>query len=169
MQQAGLMQQPQGAPAAAEAPVEGGQAATPEEQQDYDRAVAALMKILYKDDKTHAAIMQKIDPNNPGKSITELTVLLITELDQRLDIMETVIINLIPEVVDRLVELAEKSGRIQIEDREVMRIAGAASEMILQQYGTTPEDAAAVAGSVSDAERAEAEQMYKGLLNGQGG
>lgn len=175
---AGLMQPPApaGAPPAPAggAPVEGAPPeeapnVSPQEQAEYERVIGALSKVLYGDNKSHSAIMKQINPKDPFNSITMLAVRVITALDERLDIMETVILGLVPEVVDRLIELAEKSGRVQVSDRDAARIAAATQEQLMQEYETKPEDYAAMVEGVSPEEMAEYQNVYKGLKNGQAG
>jgi hypothetical protein len=137
---------------------------TEEEQADYNRAIQAVSKILYADDKMHQSIVGKINPKDYFNSLTQLVLLIITQVDKKIDIMDSVILGLVPEVTDRVVEIAEKVGRSTIPDKQVMRIATASQEALMSKYDVKKEELEEMQLNVSPEERVKYEEHYQGLL-----
>jgi len=110
------------------------------EQKEYERAMRALMNVLYENDSTSNAIMQQINPEDPISSTVKAGVLLINELDKKVDMDENIIAPVTMEVVTRLMELAENRHGIEFQENEGQAIMGATWEGVMTSFGVDQRD-----------------------------
>lgn len=145
------------------------QQATPEENAELERAWAAVAEVLYGNDKTHQAIVKKLDPKDKVGSAAMVTVFVITEVDKKINIDEGVIAGLVPNVLDAVIEIAEKARDIpEYTEKETKRALGTAMEQTLAAYGVEEEDYKAFVkerGLDSPAEQKKAKATYQEMLD----
>lgn len=158
-------------PAVPTAPQEGAVAAdgeepaTQEEQDSYDEAMEMLYKMLYVDDKTSATIVDMIQPNGKVDSIVKASVLIIQQLDTKLDLDASVIPELVMDVPDRLIEIAEKSKRMTFSEGELKAILGSTQEMVMQVIDVDAGEARRMMDNVSPEQKAQATRDYQKFLS----
>ena len=147
------------------------QEATPDEQTEYERGMAAVAKVLYSNDKTANAVVDQVDPNNKIGSTAKVNILFMRELDKKVDLAEVVIAPITQEVTERVVELAEARHGIEYAPDEVEKILGATWEGVATLFGSDggPEGAQSfqqfAQGMDSDA-LASLKQQHEARLNG---
>src|SRR5688572_22641948 len=87
--------------------------ALPEQMQDqFESAVTMLYQVLYKNPETSRAVLDQIivdeDPQMKAEGAARACVLLVQQIDEKLDLANEVMPYFITTVVDRLIELATK-------------------------------------------------------------
>lgn len=135
--------------------------ATPEEQEAYENAVAAATEMIHGDDTVHEGIMSMLGAEKPADALISATMLVLTEIDKKLDLPEVVIFELASTIFDLLVELGETAGLFSLDESQEKKIAGALAQMILQTYGGEAEDIQQFLSGVSDQEAASTLETYK--------
>jgi hypothetical protein len=120
-----------------------GNEATPEEQDAYDRVVAAAGEVLY-DDKTNPDIMNmlKSKQDNPAQALADVTSMVVIQLDEQSGgkIPEVVILPVVEEILPMVAELANAAGIFKPDDR-TMNLAAQQTLMELgEHYGVSEED-----------------------------
>lgn len=157
----GMIQEGKTTPAGSE------EAATPEEQAEYERAVGALGKVMYEDEESSEAILDQLREEDPIGSITKASVLLVRQLDDRLDLDENVIAQFTLEVVDRMVDLYQEKTGQPLEDADVEKVVASTWEGIMQVYDIDEEDYRQFTDGLSEDEVKSMEQSYKQKLGGE--
>ena len=180
-----MEQAPQGAPQQAAPPQPGaGQAmpppggpqpggppgAPPEGGQDPDvaeveRGMKAIAEMLYKNEASSDAFLKSVKPNDKAGSTSKAAILLITEIDKKINLSERVLGVLSGIAAGEVMELAEAGHGITYSEKEQQQIVMTTFEGILQAYGVDPQHAANVAGQADEAQQKEAMSMYEGALN----
>jgi len=127
--------------------------ANAEEQSIYEKVVMAGMKILFDDEKTRPAVINKLkaQKGNPAQSIADLTIMLMLELDKKSGgkIPETVILPAASELLEQISELAESANLFPV-DQAVMNYAAQLMVVGLgKEYGVEPEDIDEIMSSMS--------------------
>lgn len=142
----------------------GEEPATPEEQESYEEAMEMLYKMMYVDDKTSATILDMIQPNAKVDSIVKTSVLVIQQLDEKLDLDAAVIPEMVITVPDMLIELAERGKQIQFSEGELKAILGSTQEMVMQVVDVDAGEARRLMEQITPEQRAQAERDYKQFL-----
>ncbi len=164
------------APAAAPAAKRGGMAdgnmpmnetdATSGEQAEYDRAMDALGQVLYSNEKISNSIVDQIDPEDPVGSTAKVSMLLIQQLDQKVDLDEVVVADITQETVSRIMELAEARHGIEYDDRDAQAILGATWEGVSEMFGVDEADHAELVNSVGSERLGPLKAQHEAALNG---
>lgn len=180
---------PQAAPQGAPAPAPGGQGirqvdptaaaveghtpagmteeqATPEEQAEYERAMKALASVLYRNDRTANAIVDQILPDDKISTTTKASILLIQQLDEKINMDEAVVAQMSQEVTARLMELAENRHGMQYGDREAQVIMGSVWEGVQELFGMEKQDAEALMAGIGGEGLVDLKGQYEAMLNG---
>jgi len=160
---------PEKAPAPA-VPEPGGQVtseepASDEEQQSYEEAIKMLYKMMYVDDKTSATVVDMLQPGAKVDSIVKASVLIIQQIDEKLDLEAAVIPQLVMEVPDMLIELAERAKQMTFSDGELKAILGSTQEMVMQVIDVDAGEARRLMDSISPEQKAQAERDYNQMLS----
>lgn len=140
--------------------------ASPEEQKEYERAMQALSQVLYANDEIANSIVDQIDPNDKVSSTSKVSMLLINQLDQKINMDESVVASVATETVERISELAEARHGIQYGDRELQVIMGSVWEGVQEMFGMEEQDAQALMAGVGGDGLADLKGQYEGFLNG---
>lgn len=135
--------------------------ATEDEQREYERAMGALSKILYEDERTSASIVRQLTPEEKIGSVAKASMLTITQLDQKLDFDESIIAEFTQDVVDRIIDLYENVHSEEFSDQEMKQALGATWEGIMEVYGVDEEDYAELTAGLSDEEFEGYKSQYK--------
>lgn len=142
---------------------------TGEEQQEYERGLSACVKMLHGDAKSQMAIVERIDPTNPVGSLAEIIVMVITTVDDKIDLGEDTILPLAEELVDLVIEVATASGRVKsVSSKQAEQILGTATELLIDHYGADEESFQEVAGGLSADQEKELASQYQTSLSGEG-
>jgi len=142
--------------------------ATPEENQELERAFGAVSEALFGNDKSHKAMVNKMDPQDKVGSAASVSTLLITEVDKKINIDEGVIAGLVPPTVDAVIETFEKARQVEFSDTETTQALATTMEAVLATYGVDPESYEAFLqeqGLDNEEALGKAEGAYKGMLN----
>jgi hypothetical protein len=142
------------------------QPASPEEQKEYERVMEALSKVLYSNDKTAGAIVDQVLPSDKITSTTKATVLLVQQLDEKVQMDEAVVAEVTQEATARIMELAEARHGFQYGEREAQVIMGSVWEGVQGLFGMDQQQAEALMAGVGGDGLASLKQQYEGFLNG---
>ena len=142
----------------------------PEEQEEFERAMAELSDTLYTNEKTSKALVEMIDPEDKVGSTVKAVLSLVTSMDDKINMDEGIIYNITMEAADRLIDLAESAGK-EFNEKETEQVALAAWEGMMTAYddeaeGNLQEDHDYLAEGMSDVEKKQAETRYQELSNG---
>lgn len=138
--------------------------ATPEEQAEYERAIKALETVMYGNDKTSRAIADQIQPENKIDSVVKASLILLKQLDEKLNLDEVILPQLTQEITDRVVEMGERVKQIEFSDKDLQMIIGAAWEGVMGAYGVDEDSYASLTEGLSDADKKAYEDQYKRIL-----
>lgn len=116
------------------------QDADPREQQEYQRAMRSVAKVLYGSDGTANAIVDQVQPNDKVGSTAKVAMLFIKELDRKINMDEAVIAEVTRETVERISELAEARHSIQYQLPEMEKVLGATWEGVQSMFGNEDVD-----------------------------
>lgn len=145
------------------------QQATPEEQQEYERVMQAISTALYDDDKTFEAVNQMLQSGeDPVQAVVKATILVITEIDKKIDIPDVVLPQLPSTVFDMILEIGTKAGVLNLTDEQVKAGVSAAQQMLMQVYGLTEEDFAGLSEGLDENDVNELAGIYQDATNGSG-
>jgi hypothetical protein len=140
--------------------------ATPGEQAEYERAMKALAQVLYQNDKMAAAMVDQIIPDDKIGSTTKASLMLIQQMDEKLQMDESIVAQFSVEVVERLTELAEARHNMEYGDRELQVIMGAVWEGVQQMFGMEQQDAEALMAGLGGEGIADLKQQHEAFYNG---
>jgi hypothetical protein len=107
----------------------------PREQEEYERAMRALVKVLYSNDDTANAIVDQVSPDDLVGSTSKVSMLFLKELDRKINMDEAVIASITQEIVERVAELAEARHQVQFAPTDMEKIMGATWEGVQTMYG----------------------------------
>lgn len=109
--------------------------ATPEEQKEYERAIRAMAKVLYGNDKTANSIVDQITPNDLVGSTAKVSMLFIKELDRKINMDQMVVAEVTRESVERIAELAEARHQVEYKAQDMEQVLGATWEGVQSMFG----------------------------------
>jgi hypothetical protein len=109
--------------------------ASPEEQKEYERAIRAMAKVLYGNDKTANSIVDQITPNDLVGSTAKVSMLFIKELDRKINMDQMVVAEVTRESVERIAELAEARHRVEYKAQDMEQVLGATWEGVQSMFG----------------------------------
>ena len=140
--------------------------ASPEEQKEYERAMQALAQILYSNEKTSNAIVDQINPEDKVSSTAKVSILLMKQLDSKIQLDEGVVAEVTREATARIMELAEARHGLEYGGREEQVILGSVWEGIQSVFGMDQDDAAILMQGIGGDNLAQMKETYEGMLNG---
>jgi hypothetical protein len=140
--------------------------ATPEEQAEYERAMRALAQVLYANDNVANSIVDQIQVEDRVGSTTKVSILLIQQLDKKLQMDESIVAQMSQEVVERIMELAEARHNFEYGDREGQVIMGSVWEGVQQMFGMERGDAEALMAGIGGEGIADLKQQHEAFYNG---
>ncbi len=140
--------------------------ATPGQQAEYERAMKALAQVLYQNDKMASAMVDQIVPDDKIGSTTKASLMLIQQMDEKLQMDESVVAQFSVEVVERLTELAEARHNMQYGDRELQVIMGAVWEGVQAMFGMEQQEAEALIAGIGGEGIADLKQQHEAFYNG---
>jgi len=141
---------------------------TGEEQQAYEKGIDELGNVLYNNEQASDALLKVIQPENKVETTTKTVVTLISQIDDKLDLVEGTIHSLTMEAADRLIDLAEAKG-IKFSERETEQVAMAAWEGVMGTFGgdeSMEGDYKYLSAGLSDTELEQGKAKYQELKGG---
>ena len=111
------------------------EAASPEENAEYERVRSALDRVLFEEDAIADDIITQLDRNDPVSTITKATALVIQNLDDKVDMDEIVIPQITIDAVDSVIELAENRFGNELDMPTSEAILGATWEAVMAMFG----------------------------------
>lgn len=139
--------------------------ATPDEQAAYARAMQYMSKILY-GDRGAKSIVDQIDPNDKVSSTTKAGVMIVQQMDKKLQMDQGIVAEITKEASTRIMELAEARHSMEYGGREAQVIVGATWEGVQELFGTNPEEGRAFLESYTPEELEKIKQQREGFVNG---
>lgn len=119
----------------------GAEQATPEEQESFERIGYTAMHILYADESHQGFVKMLQDGQDmPAKTLAEVAMLVFSKIDEASGgkIPEVLVIRAAEQVLDLVIELAEKAKIMQVDEKMAGR---AVQEMLIiagEMYGFDP-------------------------------
>lgn len=145
------------------------QEATPEEQQEYERGMQALAKVLYSNEKTSNAVVDQVDPNDLVGSTAKVSMLFLKQLDEKMNLDDAVVAKMTEETVMRIMELAEARHGVAYEERDAQVILSTTWEGITAMFGGAEGDQGGfdeLVGTVGADNLPALKETYEAALNG---
>lgn len=156
-------------------PDEGGEPATPQEEQAMASVLNAAMTVIYSD-QSHEKIMATLQQaGRPDAALADVAAGLMLEIDQQAQgrVPETVILPATMAIIALLAELATAAGLFQADDTVLAMAAQQATMTLMQEYGANPQDVQALIQQIGPdqvkAMVAEQQQMAQQWAGGQPG
>lgn len=140
------------------------QEATSEEQESYDQALRAADVVLYENDKTAESVENMLTAEDKIGSTVQASLMVLTQIDQKIDMPEEIIAQVAMDITDMVVDLAEEGKGIQFSEQEAQAVWGSVWEGVMETYGVDEEEYAAFTADMSDEDIAAQEQAHKGFL-----
>lgn len=142
--------------------------ASPREQQEYDRARSALAQVIYGDDGTNASIVKALDPDNKVGSVAQTALLVLTQVDDKIDMDEAVVAQATLDTVLMLADVAEQAKGLTFDEMELKQAVAATWEGMLQVFGgddPIAPDFEELSAGLSEDQLAQMGQEYSDLLD----
>jgi len=140
--------------------------ATPEEQKEYERAMTALARVLYENEKASNAIVDQIDPDDKVGSTAKVSMLFMKTLDEKIDLDEIVVAQMVEETTSRIMELAETRHSITYDEREAQMIVGSTWEGVQTMFGIDEQSHAEMVQGVGSDLLPQLKAQHEAALNG---
>ena len=140
--------------------------AAPGEQKEYERAMNALAKILYGNKKASNGVVDQIDPEDKVGSTSKVSMLFIKALDEKINLDETVVPQMVEETTSRIMELAEARHGISYDEREAQMILGSTWEGVQIMFDMDEQDHAELTRGEGTENLSQLKAEYEGALNG---
>ena len=140
------------------------QPATPEEQEEYDRASEIVQRALYEDGQIADGFENMLSPNEKVGSVAKAVIFGVSTLDSEYDFDEVIIPALTEEMTDRVIEIYEKKFQDEFSEPETQSAFGAAWEGVMQLYGTDADQYAELTQGMTEDDYDAMESEYHGML-----
>ena len=145
-----------------------GQPASPQEQKEYERATAALHEVLYGSPETSNSVVKALQhtPESKIDPLVKTSIMIMSQLDEKIDLDENIISQMAQDVVGRLIEMAEVRYNIEYSDVEMQQALGATWEGVTQMFGADEQDYQNFMSTTPKADIETGAKVYRGALNG---
>lgn len=138
--------------------------ASPEEQAEYERVLGAINRVMYGDENTSQSIADQLQPQDKIGSTVKASLLLMKQIDEKVDMDEVVIPQITQEVADRMIDLGEQVKGMQFSEQEVQAVAGATWEGVMEIFGVDPDSYEELTQGMSPEQVQGFEKEYNGYL-----
>jgi hypothetical protein len=100
-------------------------------------------------------------------SVAKAVVQVVTEMDKRGDYPEEILAGLTAWTADAVMELVNEdpSVNMKFSEKEAHQVVMTATELLLDAYGVSQQDRAALGQGMAPEELTELDSLYKGTLN----
>ncbi len=140
--------------------------AEPEEQKEYERSMNAMAQVLYSNEKTSNAIVDQVDPNDKVSSTAKVSMLFMQQLDEKINMDESIVSQMTEETVTRIMELAENRHGLEYDESEAQVILSTTWEGISQLFGMDETGHSELVNSVGSDRLPQLKEQYEAALNG---
>ena len=143
--------------------------ASAEEQQAYEEAMEELKVVLYQNKKASDALVKMISPEDLVQTTSKTVIQLIAQMDEKVNLDESVVYTVTEEAVDRLSELVETSQGVTYSEKDIQKIMMTSWEAIMGIFGGDQEMAPVYQDMVAGADDnmiKQAQQKYVEMQNG---
>jgi hypothetical protein len=149
--------------AQAQPEVGAGDPASPEDEAELNRANSALAEVLYKNDSSFKSTLKKLSAENipPLNRLSDTTMMLVTEIDNKINVDEGVILHFVATTYMSVYEVAETAGVLQLSEVEVKKGLMVTLQLALEAYGVSEADFSDFADSIGEKGAAELINMYQ--------
>ena len=144
------------------------EAATPEEEKEYEEASRVVSEALYQGD-TAEGISTMLNPEEKVGSVAKAVAFAITTLDNEYDFDEVVIPQLTEETTERIIELYEAQTDDEFSEQESQAALGAAWEAVIGAYGVESGQYAELTQGLDKSQIRGYEDEYQGMLRSASG
>lgn len=137
-------------------------------EEEVMRGIEGISNAIYGDADMSDKILAMVDGEEKVGSTAKAVIMLVTEMDKKIDLDEEAIAAVSVFAADRLMELVEADARKDLEysDMEAKQVIMTTMEGIFTAYGVTPERGAQVAEQVGPEQTAASQKIYEETLNG---
>jgi hypothetical protein len=143
----------------------GAGAASPEEEQIMDQALAEVGNMIYQSDEANASILEMLNSGGELPVAVGMVVSQIVEVvDKKMDLPEDFILPLAEATTMMLVEMADTAGIVETNDDVIEQSLMAAAKNLAQDYDLDPE---ALQSAAADPELAPEINRVGGMYAGQ--
>ncbi len=141
--------------------------ATEEEQQEYKRALEALSTVLYSNEKSHSTIVRGLSSTQQDKvePVAKMGILLIKQLDDKIDLDESVVAQITQDTTERLIEMAEARYGVEYSEVEAQQALGTMWEGVMASFGIEEEDYKRFTESLHPEDMVTAKRAYQGAIS----
>jgi len=130
------------------------------------RAIQAVSQVLYTEEAVSDKLLAMVNDKEKVGSAAKAVVMLITQVDSKIDMMEEAIAPTAAYAVDRFLELADAAGNVgEFSETESKQVMMTTMELILESYGVTPEERQATIGDMPQEETDQYGNLYQETLN----
>lgn len=136
-----------------------------EEQAEYNRGMTAFIKVLHGEEKSQSQILGALDPKNPVGSVAQVASTMIIGIDEKIDLVDTVILPMVEECVPLVAEAAEAAGKFTLKPGQLEQAIATTAEALLDHYGMDDEQYGRVIDGMSDGDLQNLQTVYQGALN----
>jgi len=143
-----------------------GEEASAAEEEELVRAREALERILYDSDELSNSLMGQINAEDKIGTTTKATVLLINQIDDKIDLDESIIAPFTMEAVDRLAELAETRHGFEYSEQELQATLGATWEGVMTMFGVDENDYKRFVSGIGEEQMGQLKTQHEGFLRG---
>tara|TARA_R110002072_G_scaffold21764_15_gene76811 strand:- start:594 stop:1106 length:513 start_codon:yes stop_codon:yes gene_type:complete len=141
-------------------------AASPEEEQLMDQALAEVGNMIYQSDEASASVLEMLKTGEDFPLAAGMAVSQIVEVvDTKMDLPEDFILPLAEATVMMLIEMADTAGIVETNDDVIERSLMAAAKNLAQDYDIDP---ATLQSAAADPELAPEINRVGGMYAGQG-
>lgn len=143
----------------------GEEAATPEEQEAYDSAIAMAAEMLYVDEQASDKFLDMMTDGDSIEAPAEVIVHVMDMIEETFQgqLPEAMILPIADEVSDMVIELGVEAGAIAAPtEDEAVKIKVAVLKDLAETYGVEEEDFIGAIQGTTDADMAEAQRIFGG-------
>lgn len=143
--------------------VPGVEPATPEEEAELQRAQGALAKVLYENDASFQSVVKKLSASEvpPINRLADTTVMLVAEIDNKINLDEVVIMEFAATVYDAVYEIAVTAQAFELDDATIKQGLMVTLQVIMESYGVSEEDFNQFAESIGEQGASQLINTYK--------
>lgn len=138
--------------------------ASPEEQKEYERAMEAVTTVLYKTQGTSEAVNDMLQPQDKIGSVVQATMMVLHQIDQQLDLDESVIPQVMSDIADLVMDMGEQTKQMTFSDKEAQAVLGSCWEATMDMYGVDEDGYNNMTKDLSDKQITGYEQQYQDML-----
>jgi hypothetical protein len=143
---------------------------TKDEQDAFDKASTAAMRALNEDEQTHNAILDtlKKGASQPAKTIAQVATSIFGKIDKDSGgkMPTTIMYGVIEDIADQVIEMAEESGTVVVDDPMKVQIANELTANIAKMLDIDPQELQDLIGSYPEEDVQKMVQQQEQIAGG---